>query len=38
MESGVKTAMSMYKPAGTGVMDAEERKTMFERKKRVRRG
>ncbi|KAI4658269.1 uncharacterized protein J4E79_007251 [Alternaria viburni] len=38
MESGVKTAMPMYKPAGTGVMDAEERKTMFERKKRVRRG
>ncbi|KAI4607480.1 hypothetical protein J4E80_009593 [Alternaria sp. BMP 0032] len=38
MESGVKTAMPMYKPAGTGVMNAEERKTMFERKKRVRRG
>ncbi|KAI4698722.1 hypothetical protein J4E81_005333 [Alternaria sp. BMP 2799] len=38
MESGVKTAMPMYRPAGTGVMDAEERKTMFERKKRVRRG
>ena len=33
MESGIKTAMPMYKPVGTGEMDATERKQMFERKK-----
>jgi len=33
MESGIKTAMPMYKPVGTGEMDATERKRMFERKK-----
>ncbi|RYN18201.1 hypothetical protein AA0113_g10637 [Alternaria arborescens] len=33
MESGIKTAMPMYKPIGTGEMDATERKQMFERKK-----
>ena len=33
MESGIKTAMPMYKPVGTGEMDATGRKQMFERKK-----
>ncbi|CAI9629243.1 hypothetical protein GT037_001456 [Alternaria burnsii] len=33
MESGIKTAMPMYKPVGTGEMDPTERKQMFERKK-----
>jgi hypothetical protein len=38
MESGIKVAMPMYKPTGTGVMNAEERKKMFERKNKARRG
>ncbi|KAG9184955.1 hypothetical protein G6011_11785 [Alternaria panax] len=38
MESGIKVAMPMYKPVGSGEMDVAERKQMFERKKKARRG
>jgi hypothetical protein len=37
MESDVKVEMSMYKPVGTGLMDATERNKMFERKTQARR-
>jgi hypothetical protein len=37
MESGVKVEMPMYKTVGTVLMDATERKKMFERKTQARR-
>ncbi|KAL1794454.1 hypothetical protein ACET3X_007875 [Alternaria dauci] len=38
MGSGLKVAMPMFKSVGSGEMDAAERKQMFERKNKARRG